>query len=62
MNHNSITSDLANEITNNFLNNPIGADLRGKVHAKDMGSDMICFFTYNNKVSVNTKLENFYNL
>ena len=43
MNHNSITSRLANEITNNFLGNPIGADLSGKVHAKAMGIDMSCF-------------------
>ena len=50
---------LSNEITNNFLGNPIPADLKGKVHAKDMGTDMICFLTYNNKVSVNTVLKIF---
>ena len=53
MNHNSITSDLSNKMTNNFLGNPIGADLSGKVHAKDMGTDMLCFLTYNDKVSNN---------
>ena len=62
MNHNGISSNLTNEITNNYLGNPIRADLKGKVHAKDMGSDMTCFLTYNNKVSVNTILKHFYNL
>ena len=61
MNHNSITSYLANEITNNFLSNPIGADLSGKVHAKNMGTDMSCFLTYNDKVSNNAMVKQFYN-
>ena len=52
MNHNSISPTLSNEITNNFLSNPIGTDLRGKVHAKDMGTDMTYFLTYNDKVSM----------
>ena len=62
MNHNTISPNLSNEITNNFLDNPIRADLKGKVHSKDMGSDMTCILTYNTKVSVNTILETFYNL
>ena len=53
MNHNSITSNLSNKIMNNFLGNPIGADLSGKVHAKDVGTDTLCFLTYNDKVSNN---------
>ena len=52
VNHNTISPSLTNEITNNFLSNPIGADLNGKVHAPDMGSDMKCILTYNTKVSV----------
>lgn len=62
MNHNTISPNLSNEITNNFLDNPIRADLKGKVHSKDMGSDMTCILTYNTKVSVNAILETFYNL
>ena len=53
INHNSISSKLANEITNNFLGNPIGADLSGKVHEKAMGIDMSCLLTYNTTVSSN---------
>ena len=53
MNHNSISSKLANEITNNFLGNPIGADLSGKVHERAMGIDMSCLLTYNTNVSSN---------
>ena len=30
VNHNSVSQNLANEITNNFLGNPITADLTGK--------------------------------
>jgi len=52
MNHNSISPTLSDEITNNFLGNPIGTGLTGKVHAKDMGTDMTCFLTYNDKVSM----------
>ena len=62
VNHNAISPNLSNEITNNFLGNPIRADLKGKVHGQDIRTDMICFLTYNNKVSVNTALENFHNL
>ena len=62
MNHNAISSNLSNKITNNFLDNPIRADLKGKVHSNDMGSDMTCFLTYNKDVRVNTVLENLYNL
>ncbi len=59
MNHNGISSDLANKITNNFLGNPISADLTDKVYSKDVGSDMVCLLTYNTKVSVNTMLKFF---
>jgi hypothetical protein len=51
LNHNTISPKLSNEITNNFLDNPIRADLKGKVYSKDMGSDMTCILTYNTKVS-----------
>jgi hypothetical protein len=53
VNHNAISPNLSNEITNNFLNNPLCADLKGKVHSRSMGTDMICFLTYNDEVSVN---------
>ncbi|MCP4748932.1 MAG: hypothetical protein GY874_22795, partial [Desulfobacteraceae bacterium] len=59
INHNAISQNSSNGITNNYLGNPIRADLKGNVHAKDMGTDMICFLTYNNKVAVNTVLEIF---
>ena len=59
INHNAISPDLSNEITNNFLGNPLRADLKGKVHAKDMGTDMTCFLTHNNKVSVKHNTQNF---
>ncbi len=62
VNHNAISPNLTNEITNNFLGNPIRADLKGKVHAKDMEYDMTCFLSYNNKVSVKTILKNVHNL
>jgi hypothetical protein len=52
VNHNTISPSLSNEITNNFLDNPIEADLNGKVHTPDMGSDMKCILTYNTKASV----------
>ena len=51
INHNTICSKLSNEMTNNFLGNPIGADLTGKVHEKAMGTDMLCLLTYNTNVS-----------
>jgi hypothetical protein len=59
INHNAISQNLSNEITNKYLGNPIRDDLKGKVHAKYMGTDMICFLTYNDKVSVNTVLKIF---
>ena len=62
VNHNAISPNLSNEITNNFLGNPICTDLKGKVHEQDIGNDMICFLTYNDKVSVKTALKNFHNL
>ncbi len=52
VNHNTISPMLSNEIANNFLGNPIGADLKDKVHSSDNGSDMIHILTYNTKVSV----------
>lgn len=51
VNHNSVGPAIANEITNNFLNNPINADLTGKVHKPDMGGDMYCLLTWNKKVN-----------
>ena len=51
VNHNSISQNLANEITNNFLGNPITADLTGKTHDKDMGHDIECLLVYNDKVN-----------
>ena len=62
VNHNAITPKLSNEIAYNFLSNPIHADLKGKVHGRDMGTDMLCILTYNNNVSVNTALNFFFNL
>ena len=59
MSHNAISSDLSNEIANNFLANPLRADLRGKVHAQDMGTDMVCFLTHNSEVSVKHNARNF---
>ena len=41
----------ANEITNNFLGNPITADLTGKTHDKDMGHDIECLLVYKDKVN-----------
>ena len=58
MNHNSIYPNLSNKITNKFLGNPIGVDLSGKVHTKDMGTGMTYFLTHNDKVSTSTTLEN----
>ena len=52
VNHNTISTSLSNETTNNFLGNPIGADLNGKIHDQSMGADMKCILTYNTKVSV----------
>ena len=45
VNHNCVSPSLANEITNNFLGNPISADLSSKVHTKDMVKDMVCLLT-----------------
>ena len=52
VNHNTISISLTNEIANNFAGNPIGADLNGKIHDRNMGDDMICILTYNTLVSV----------
>ena len=52
VNHNTISPSLSNEITNNFLGNPIGADRGDKLHDPTMGTDMKCFLTYNEKVSL----------
>ena len=51
VNHNHVSQNLANEIINNFLGNPIMADLTGKTHDQDMGRDIECLLTWNNKVN-----------
>ena len=52
INRNTISPSLSNEITNNFLGNPIGAN-RGDKHCDPtMGTDMKCFLTYNAEVSL----------
>ena len=51
VNHNAVGPAIANEITNNFLNNPINADLSGKMHLRNMGGDMNCLLTWNDKVN-----------
>ena len=51
VNHKHVSQNLANEITNNFLGNPITADLTGKTHDKDMGHDIECLLVYNDKVN-----------
>ena len=51
VNHNHVNPNLANEITNNFLGNPINADLSGKTHKKSMGNDMKCLLTCNQLVN-----------
>ena len=56
VNHNTISPSLSNEITNNFLGNPIGADRGDKLHDPTMGTDMKCFLTYNEKVSLFKKI------
>ena len=50
-NHNSVGPSAANEITNNFLDNPINANLTGKVYPRNMGDDMKCLLTWNEKVN-----------
>ena len=51
VNHNCVAPPIANEITNNFLNNPINADLSGKMHPRNMGGDMNCLLAWNDKVN-----------
>ena len=51
VNHNSVSQNLANEITNNFLGNPITADLTDKIHDQDMGRDIECLLAWNEKVN-----------
>merc|ERR1712155_43635 len=51
VNHNHVNPNLANEITNNFLGNPINADLSGKTDKKSMGNDMKCLLTCNQLVN-----------
>ena len=51
VNHNHVSQNLANEITNNFLGNPITADLTGKTHDQDMGHDIECLLAWNDKVN-----------
>ena len=52
VNHNTISKPLTNEITNNYADNPIMADLNGKIHNRSMGDDMTCILTHNTLVSV----------
>ena len=52
VNHNTISLSLSNEITNNFLGNPIEANRGDKLHDPNMGTDMKCILTYNTKVSI----------
>ena len=52
VNHNTISKPLTNEITNNYADNPILADLNGKIHNRSMGDDMTCILTHNTLVSV----------
>ena len=56
VNHNTISPSLSNEITNNFLGNPIGANRGNKIHDRTMGTDMKCILTYNAKVSLVEKI------
>ena len=51
VNHNHVSQNLVNEITNNFFGNPITADLSDKIHGQDMGRDMECLLTWNDKVN-----------
>ena len=51
-NHNTISKPLLNEITNNYADNPIMADLNGKIHDRSIGDDMTCILTHNTLVSV----------
>ena len=51
VNHNAVGPAIANEITNNFLNNPINADLSGKMHPRTMGGDINCLLAWNDKVN-----------
>ena len=50
-NHNTISKPLTNEITNNYTDNPIMADLNGKIHDRSIGDDMTCILTHNTLVS-----------
>lgn len=43
-NYYSVSSRLLDEITNDFNGNPIGAELNGKAHGKELGSDMSWIF------------------
>ena len=52
VNHNTISPSMSNEITNNFLGNPIEANRGDKLHDPNMGTDMKCILTYNTKVSI----------
>ena len=62
VNHNTISPSLSNEITNNFLGNPIGANRGDKLHDPTMGTDMKCILTYNAKVSLFGKKLHFVNI
>ena len=56
VNHNTVSPSLSNEITNNFLGNPLGADLTDKIHGRNMGNDMKCILTYTTKASLSLLL------
>ena len=52
VNHNTVLPSLSNEITNNFLGNPLRADLTGKIHECIMGNDMKFILTCNTVASM----------
>ena len=51
VNHNTITQKMANEITNNFLDNPLCVDAREQIYSQDLGNDMECLLAWNDKVN-----------
>ena len=61
VNHNTISPSLSNEITNNFLGNPIEANKGDKIHDPTMGTDMKCILTYKANVSTSFR-KNIYSL
>ena len=49
-NHNILIPQLANEITNKILKNPMQVDFKERFHAENMSHNMHCLLTYNKKV------------